>query len=199
MKNNLVRQGYNKVAEDYSSERDQFKNNKYLRKLVELLKPGATILDIGCGSGVPIDKYLIAKGIKVIGIDISKKQIELAKRNVPGATFEVKDMSILRENEYQVDAVLSFYAIFHTPREKHEELFRQINSFLPTGGLILVSMGASDYEGLEDDFHGTHMWWSHYSPDKNKKIIISAGFEILLDEIDVGGGEKHQIIMARKR
>lgn len=139
MKSDLVRKGYNKAAENY----------KYLDQLIGLLTPEATILDIGCGAGIPIDKYLAEKGFKVIGIDISEKQIELLKQNVPQASFEVKDMSELNEGEYQVDAVVSFYAIFHIPRETQEELFRKINSFLSVGGLILVTMSAGEYEGEE--------------------------------------------------
>jgi len=33
-------------------------------------------------------------------------------------------MSELKKDEYKVDAVVSFYAIFHTPRDKHLELFK---------------------------------------------------------------------------
>lgn len=194
----LVKQGYNKAAENYSQQRDQFQNNKYLEKLIELLKPGATVLDIGCGAGVPIDRVLTDKGFRVIGIDISEKQIELAKRNTPKASFEVRDMSELKEGEYQVDAVISFYAIFHTPRETHQKLFDKINSFLPQGGLILITMGAGEYEGVEDNFHGVEMFWSHYGAEKNTEIVENAGFKILLDEIDTGGDEKHQIIIAQK-
>jgi hypothetical protein len=42
------------------------------------------------------------------------------------------------------------------------------------------------------------MYWSHYGPEKNRKIIEEAGFEIIFDKIDTSGGEKHQIILARK-
>ncbi len=195
---NLVREGYNKVAKKYSSNRDQFSNTKYLEKLASLLQPGATVLDLGCGSGIPIDKFLIDKGFKVIGIDISEKQIELAKQNTPTAEFFVKDMSELKNGEFSVDAVVSFYAIFHTPREEHQELFKKINSFLPEGGLILVTMGSGEWEGEEDDFHGAKMWWSHYGAEKNREIIEKAGFEIILNEIDTSGGERHLFILARK-
>lgn len=197
MSKSIVREGYNKAAENYSSDRNQFKNDKYLDKFIELLKQD-TVLDIGCGSGVPIDKYLIDRGFKIIGIDISEKQIELAKKKVPEANYEVKDMSELKHEEYQVDGVVSTYAVFHTPREEHQELFNKINSFLPKGGIILVTMGAGEWEGTEDDFHGAKMWWSHYGPEKNREIVKNAGFEIILDEIDTGNNESHQIIIARK-
>lgn len=199
MKNSdLVREGYNKVAKGYSAQRDLFKNDKYLAELIKLLKPDSTILDIGCGSGIPVDKYLIDKGFKVIGIDISDEQIKLAKQNIPECTLEVKNISDLKEGDYQVDAVVSFYTIFHTPREEHQELFKKINSFLPVGGLILVTMGSGEWEGTEEDFHGSKMWWSHYGTEKNKEIIKSAGFEILLDAIDTSGEERHLFILAKK-
>jgi cyclopropane fatty-acyl-phospholipid synthase-like methyltransferase len=198
MSSDLVKESYNKIAEDYSSQRDVFKNNKYLEKLIQLLKPHARILDLGCGSGVPIDKYLVDKGFKVTGIDISEKQIELAKRNVLEAVFEVKDMANLQDGEFEVDAVVSFYAIFHIPRKKHEDLLRQINSFLPLDGLILITMGSSEWEGVEENFHGSKMWWSHYGAEKNREIVQKAGFKILLDEIDTTEGEKHQVIIAQK-
>ena len=197
MANDLVKKGYNKVAGRYLLQRDQFKNNKYLDHLISLLKPGALILDIGCGAGVPVDKYLFDKGFKITGMDISEKQIELAKKNLPNCSFEVKDMSEVGEGEYHVDAVVSFYAIFHIPREMHLDLFKKINAFLPRGGYLLVTMGSSDWEGSED-FHGTEMWWSHYGAEKNEEIIKQAGFKIIQNEIDDSGGEKHQVILAEK-
>lgn len=199
MSNDLVKRGYNKVAKNYSADRDLFQNQKYLEKFIEQISTGSIILDLGCGAGIPIDKFLAEYRYKVIGLDISEKQIELAKKNLPEQIFEVKDMSGLKENEYQVDAVVSFYAIFHTPKEQHEELFRKINSFLPENGLVLVTMGSSEWEGTEEDFHGAKMFWSHYGAEKNKEIVRQAGFEILFDEVDDSGGEKHLIILARKK
>jgi len=169
-----------------------------LEQLAVLLPKGSTILDIGCGAGVPIDKFLSENGYTVKGIDISEKQIELAKKNVPHASYEVKDMSEFKDNEYDVDAIVSFYAIFHTPREIHFELFKKLASFLKSGGLLLVTMGSSDWEGEEENFHGAHMYWSHYSPEKNVEIVKKAGFEIISDKLDMSGGEKHQIIFCRR-
>ena len=137
MTNDLVKKGYNKVAYDYESKRDQFENTKYLEKLNSLLTPNSTILDIGCGAGKPVDSYFIEHGHKVIGIDISEKMIELAKKNVPQGEYKLLDMSELKVSAYKVDAVVSFYAIFHTPRETHQILLNQFNSFLPKGVLSL--------------------------------------------------------------
>lgn len=194
----LVRKGYNKSAKNYAAGRDLFKNSKYLEILNQRLKPDSLVLDIGCGNGVPIDAYLENHGHRIIGIDISEKQIELARKNLKNQRFDLKDMSEIDLGSYQVDAVVSFYAIFHIPREQHGELFKKINSFLQVNGLILITLGAGEWEGSEDNFFGAKMYWSQNAPETNVKLLNETGFEILLNEIDETGGEKHNIILAKK-
>jgi len=193
----IVRKGYDKIATRYMEARSQLINYRYLEKLNNLLGPGSTILDIGCGAGKPIDRFFVNKGHRVTGIDISRKQIKLAKKNVPQASYYVKDIASLQREEYQVDAIISFYTIVHIPRETHQDFFEKINSFLPEGGLILVTMGSSEREGIED-FYGVRMYFSHYAPEKNRDIIEKCGFELMTDEIETNLGDKHQVILARK-
>lgn len=199
MDSNFIRKQYNKVAEEYSELRKNFKSEKYLKKFASFLRKGATILDIGSGAGIPVDSYLAKLGFRIIGIDISDKQIELARKNVPSAKFEQKDMSKLKNNDYQVDAVVSFYAIFHTPRKTHLDIFRKIKTFIHKGGYILVTMGYSDWEGREKGAGGEIMEWSHYAADKNREIIEKAGFQIVFDKIDTSGGEKHLVVIAKSK
>ena len=144
--NDLARNSYNQIGEAYLQARNQFKNDKYLERLDTLLETGSEILDIGCGAGKPVAQYFVGKDHRVIGIDISEKQIELARTNVPQARYEVKDMA--------VDAVVSFYDIFHLRRELHQDIFKKANSCLRKGGYLLATMGSTDWEGTEDNFHG---------------------------------------------
>ncbi len=195
--NQLVRDAYNKCAKDYSLTRDLFKNKKYLEMLSEYLKPNSEILDIGCGAGKPIDEYLVSKEHKVTGIDISEKQIELAKINVPKVTYLVGDMSEMNFPNNSFNAVVSFYAIFHIPREDHLDLFKKILKMLKPGGLFLTTLGFDDWEGSEE-FHGVTMHWSQYGKDKNLELIKQAGFEIIKTEVDESGGEHHFVVLAKK-
>lgn len=199
MKSNLVKEGYNKAAEDYLKTRDQFRNLPYLQKLNAVLQPHSLILDLGCGAGKPVDEFFVKHGQRVIGIDISEKQIELARKHVPEGRFLVGDMTSLARSAYTVDAVVSFYAIIHVPRTLHREMFLKIHTWLRKGGYLLVTLGSTEWEGTEEDFHGVRMYWSHYGKDWNRHMIKECGFEILLDEIEVAGKEKHQVILARKR
>jgi cyclopropane fatty-acyl-phospholipid synthase-like methyltransferase len=194
--NELVRESYDKIASAYAAQRDEFKNDSYLARLAVLLVPGAKVLDVGCGAGVPVDRYLLAKGLKISGIDISATQIELARRSNPAGEYAVRDMLGLVPGEYNVDAVVSFYTIFHAPRETHATLLWVLRSFLTESGLLLATMGSTEWEGIEE-FHGAEMFWSHYDATTNRSLVEAAGFEVLLDEIDTSGGERHQVLLAK--
>jgi ubiquinone/menaquinone biosynthesis C-methylase UbiE len=193
----LVKQGYDQCAQNYLDQRDLFKNQKYLEDLIIKLEKGSKILDIGCGAGVPIDKFLIKNGFDVTGIDISPKQIKLAQKNNPKGKFLVKDMSAIDFPKNSFNAIISFYAIFHINREEHQKLFNKLFSILKPNGYLLVTMGYEEWEGTED-FHKVKMFWSHYGVEKNLEIIKNSGFKIIHNEIDTSGGEKHLIIFAQK-
>jgi len=193
----LVKQGYDQCAQNYLDQRDLFKNQKYLEDLIQRLNPNSKILDIGCGAGVPIDQFLIEKGFKITGVDISPEQIKLAKQNLSSGEFLVKDMSDINFPDNSFDAIISFYAIFHINRKEHQELFNKLFSILKPNGYLLVTTGSEDWEGIEK-FHGVKMFWSHYSADKNLEIIKNSGFKIISSEIDTSGGERHLIILAQK-
>lgn len=193
----LVKDAYNKCAVNYSQYRFIFKNKKYLEELNGYLENGSKILDVGCGAGIPIDDYLISKGHKLTGVDISEKQIELARINVPKATYLINNMSEMNFPSNSFDAIVSFYAIFHIPKEEHLELFKKIYSFLKNGGLFLATLGYEEWEGSEE-FHGVTMHWSHFGKDKNLELVKQAGFEIIKAETDDSGGEHHFVVLAKK-
>src|SRR5581483_7602872 len=126
--------------------------------------------------------------------------VKLAKKNVPNATFVVKNIMDLRKKEYTVDAVISFYTLFHIPRDHHEDVLEKINSFLPLDGKILLTFGGEDNEIIKD-FHGMPNFWSRYSPEKNLELLKKTGFIIIQETIEhIGGashGGMHQIILGK--
>ncbi len=194
----LVKTGYNVCAKNYADNRDLLKNEKYLQTLVTYLKPKSKILDIGCGSGVPISKYFFDQNFDVTGLDISEEMIKLAKNNLPQCTFLVQDMTDINLPNNSFDAIVAFYSIIHVPREEHKTLLQKLHSLLKKGGYILITMGSDEWEDTSEDFHGAKMFWSHYDSKKNIKLVKESGFDIIESEIDTSWGEKHLVIVAKK-
>ena len=195
---NIVKDGYDKIAKVYLANRDRLKSGKYVQQLLKYLPKKSIILDLGCGAGIPVDDILIKAGHSVVGIDISLEQIKLARQSCRAGDFLVGDIRDLKLDEYRVQAIVSFYTIFHVPRDEQLKLLKILSSYLSAGGMLLVTMGDREFEG-EHTMYGEPMWSSQYGTVKNRKLLESAGFSILLDEIDTSGGERHQVIIAFKK
>ena len=87
----LVRISYNQCARAYNEARHN-QEPALLELIANKLPPYSEILDIGCGTGVPITKALAAQH-KVVGVDFSEEQIKLARANVPEADFICRDIT----------------------------------------------------------------------------------------------------------
>ncbi|KXH72112.1 MAG: hypothetical protein AM326_11290 [Candidatus Thorarchaeota archaeon SMTZ-45] len=90
----LVREGYDKIAEQYDDYRSAFSAEEELDEFMSFVKPNSHILDVGCGTGL-VARALVDNGLQVTGIDISHKMLDLAKHRVPQATFEIGVMTAL--------------------------------------------------------------------------------------------------------
>ena len=197
-KKRIVSVGYDIAAEKYLAERhENLEEMKFLPEFSSLIPKGGKVLDAGCGAGLPFTKYL-SERFDVIGIDISEKQIELAKANVPGAQFLVKDMTQLDFPDNHFDGILAYYSIIHIPREENEGLFLNFYQMLKSKGVVLLCLTATDEpEYINEDFFGAKMYWSGYDSETNLKMLEAAGFELIWSKIvDDSLGEEGKHLFA---
>ena len=188
----LVESGYDHMAEPYLATKDP-DDPLVLPALEEMardLRPGATVLDLGCGAGVPATRWLAEKGFAVTGVDISEKQLDLARKLVPASTFLKSDMTGLDFDQNAFDAVVAFHSIIHVPRKEQQALLEKIQNWLRPGGLFLATLAMADYEGEEADWEGwgAAMRWSHYDAEANERLVREAGFDVLYAEPRTGDG-----------
>jgi SAM-dependent methyltransferase len=178
----LVAEGYDRIWKTYRSwaltcrveERE-----RYASLLISRLPKGSALLDLGCGPGLPVTARL-AEHFRLTGVDASAKQIEQARRDVPGATFLVGDMTRLAFPSASFDAVIAYYSIIHVPREEHVGLFRDIASWLRPGGLFAGAFGTHSKESdIDGDWLGAPMFWSSFDPVTTQDLLRSAGLEVL--------------------
>src|SRR6185369_17353486 len=64
----------------------------WLDRFLAEIPGGGSILDFGCGCGVPIAQYFIERGYQVTGIDASPKLIDMAQASFPSQTWLLADM-----------------------------------------------------------------------------------------------------------
>jgi len=194
-----VKEGYEEgdYEGDYREGREIREKEKELFEGLFDEISGPEVLDLGCGTGLPFDRYLVDQGYNVTGLDISDKHVEKASENVPKADFLQGDFFEKDFEKGSFDAVVSFYAIFHIPREEHEKLFQQIREWVKEDGAVLITLGAEEMKDFKGEIGGQEMFWSSYSPEKNLELLRKSGFEILETYTEDYREESHFWVLAQ--
>lgn len=181
----IVARGYDALGEDYVAWAASYADparQRMLEALSARLAPGARVLDIGCGPGVPTTRIL-ADRFEVTGVDISETQLDAARRNVPEATFVLGDLTLVDFPPGSFEGVTAFYSIIHVPREEHGPVFQRVSRWLIPGGLFLATLSATDDPGWNGDWLGQPMFFSGYEATVNRGLVAAANFDLLIDDV----------------
>ena len=209
MKNpkDIVRQGYDKVSFAYREDHPDASGECYrqykawIAELSAQIDESASVLDLGCGCGVPATQ-LLARHFKVTGCDISSVQIKRAKRLVPNASFVCCDMCKLSFPSETFEAVVCLYAMIHVPVEEQQPLLDDIWNWMKPEGHFLFSAGHREWTGEEANWlgiEGATMYWSHADRDTYIRWLENTGFIVIWDRFIPEGNSGHSLILARKR
>jgi len=198
---NSMQNAYDHIAEQWHADsRGQAYVDRVLRyvdKVLEGLQPRARILDLGCGTGNPIARYIAKKGFRVTGVDQSEKMLEIAKKAVPEAEFINGDM-ISAQLADGFGAAIAWDSIFHVERKHHSGIYHKLAQSLEPGGRLLLSVGASGADGFASEMFGHTFFYSGHEPEIARELLEAEGFEIEIWEIDDPSSRGHIAVIARK-
>ena len=197
----VVRRGYDAVSIRYDEHYGgESKYGPWLSELRERIPAGGAVLDLGCGSGLPVARNLTAAGFQVTGVDISAVQIRRARELVPQARFACADVAAITFSLASFDAVVSLFALIHLPLDDQPVVLGKIAAWLRPGGLLLVTTGYWAWTGTEEDWLGgdAPMWWSHADVATYRTWIAAAGLSIDREDFVPEGDGGHALFWARR-
>ena len=132
-----VEAGYDALADRFGEWMARIEGDpweRFVDELADRLPVGARVLDLGCGNGAKTAR--LADRFDVLGVDISERQLELARAMVPGGAFVQADFAELEFSACAFDAVTALYSMVHVPREEQPALLGRILRWLKPGGLV---------------------------------------------------------------
>jgi SAM-dependent methyltransferase len=132
----------------------------------------------------------IARQARVVGVDISTSQIQLARETVPTGWFVVADMTRLTFRAGSFDAIAAFYSVIHVRRDLHAELLEKIHTWLRPGGVLFGTFGSSDNPDERAEYFGEPMYWSHFDAETTTQLVSAAGFHVVQAEVVEDQGER---------
>ncbi|MFE0593845.1 class I SAM-dependent methyltransferase [Micromonospora echinospora] len=197
----LVRRGYDALSHHYrSDDADDGQYAPWLADLHRRLPASASVLDLGCGCGVPVARFLATAGHRVTGVDISDVQIERARRLVPTGAFRRADATRLDLPPASFDAVVCLYALIHMPLAEQPRLINRIGTWLRPGGWLLTTVGNDAWTGSEDNWLDgpATMWWSQADASTYRSWLRQAGLTITTEDFVPEGAGGHALFWAQR-
>lgn len=181
-KNNVF-ETYNIIAGWFSENRSRGLMEKaYLDKLIDITGKGASVLDIGCGTGMPIMSYLLGQGMNVTGVDASRSMLEIAKENLPSADLIQADMRELSLNR-KFDAIIAWHSFFHLPFEDQPAMFNIFRDHLNNNGILLFTSGIEHGEAWTEN-GGENLFLASLDKDHYQSLLEAHHFHVLVYKED---------------
>lgn len=186
---NKVYEIYEKIAQQFDESRPRALVEKpYLDLAISHLKPGAKILDLGCGMGEPIAQYFIEQGFKLTGIDGSQNMINLASARFPDNKFITCDMRGLDLGK-KFDCVIAWHSFFHLPPDDQRKMFPTFAAHLNKSGILIFTSGTEERDVWSHDIDktlnaGENLYHGSLSTEEYNKLLGQNGFEVITHKVE---------------
>jgi 2-polyprenyl-3-methyl-5-hydroxy-6-metoxy-1,4-benzoquinol methylase len=185
---------YNRIAKDWDNDHtnDQWWKEG-LEKFTSFFRTGASVLDVGCGSGVK-SEILEKEGMAVTGIDFSKKMLDIAKRRVPNTDFQLVDLYDLSDFQKKFDGIFAQAVLLHVPKKDVGEIVHSLKEKLNPGGYFYVAVkerrsGEKEEEMVKENDYGYEYerFFSYFTMEEIKNIFMSEELDIVYESTTHSG------------
>lgn len=191
---------YDKICDDWHNFRSRTAINKCIVDFAKRLKSNGHILDVGCGTGFPIAKFLSDSGFYVTGIDVSEKMIDKAKSlNLINAEFiKIDVLDFCADKKF--DGVIAFDSLWHIELSRQPEIYKKIADMTNDGGYFLFTHGRYTGE-ITGHMFGEKFYYSALDAEKVNALLAKAGFETIYfieNYKEKSTGDRDLLIVAQK-
>ena len=186
-------------AEAAAFDRDRSRSlveRGWLERFLALVPPGAPILDLGCGAGEPIARFLLERGHPVTGVDFAAGMLEIARARFPEAEWVEADMRGL-ELGRRFGGVVAWDSFFHLTRAEQRTIFPVFGRHLVPGGALLFTSGPEDCEAV-GAVGGRPVRHESLSPAGYATLLEAEGFAARAFVAEDAACAGHSVWLARR-
>jgi SAM-dependent methyltransferase len=149
----------------------------WIDRFVDLLAPGAAVLDLGCGGGAPVAAHMVARGLRVTGVDSSSTLISLCRSRLPGEEWIVADMRTLALHR-RFAGILAWDSFFHLHHDDQRAMFAVFADHAAAGGILMFNAGFSHGEAV-GEYRGDPLYHASLDPCEYAGLLAGFGFELI--------------------
>jgi SAM-dependent methyltransferase len=189
---------YQRHAIDWDRERGRSLIEKaWLDQFLALLPPSPSILDIGCGAGEPISRYLIEQGCDVTGVDSSSAMIGVCTERFPDQNWIVSDMRTVSLDR-RFDGILAWDSFFHLCPDDQRQMFPIFRKHAQPKAALMFTSGHLHGEAI-GTLHGEPLYHGSLDGAEYRLLLQQNGFDVLKNIIEDPNCGYHTIWLAQIR
>jgi SAM-dependent methyltransferase len=188
---------YQRHAQAYDRLRGRSLFEKsWLDAFIGLLPESGSVLDIGCGMGEPIARYLIERDFGVTGVDSSLDMIALCKDRFPERTWIVGDMRALSLRR-TFDGLIAWDSFFHLRPDDQRRMFPVFRDHSAPNAALMFTSGPSHGEAI-GTFEGEPLYHASLDADEYRALLETHGFRVVRHVPDDPACNGHTVWLAQR-
>jgi SAM-dependent methyltransferase len=189
---------YRRHARSWAQRRgDRLIEVHWLDRFLKLPPSRPSVLDLGCGSGRPVARYLIEKGCEVTGVDSSPQMIALCRESFPQSEWRVADMRELSP-KHRFDGIIAWDNFFHLGFDGQRRMFPIFGAHAAPRAAVMFTSGPAHGEAF-GQLEGELLYHASLAREEYESLLDANGFEVVghvAEDPDCG---RHTIWLARRR
>ncbi len=189
---------YERNARAWAADRQRgsFLERGWLERFAALLSHGASILDVGCGSGAPIASFLLEAGFEVTGIDSSPTMIEMCRTRRPDGDWLVADMRMLSLRR-SFQGIVAWDSFFHLTRDEQRRMFPLFLVHAAPNAPLLFTSGLDNGEAI-GSYAGEPLYHASLSADEYRSLLHDNGFAVREHVVEDPHCGQHTVWLAQR-
>lgn len=168
---------YNTIADQYAKSVESYYSAIDRDKFLLLISKGGKILDAGCAAGRD-SRYFDSLGYDVVGVDLSQKLLDIAKKKAPYIDFQQQDIRSLPFPPNSFDGIYATAVLLHLDRDEVLPILKQFHTLLKPGGVVCVQVkeGIGEADVKEPISEGKARHFTYFKKDEMESLLTQAGF-----------------------
>jgi SAM-dependent methyltransferase len=169
----------------------------WLDRFLGLLPRQSTVLDIGCGSGEPIARYLVEQGCKLTGVDSAPEMIAICRDTLAQQEWCVADMRSLSLRR-TFDGILAWDSFFHLCPDDQRHMFSVFQAHAAPNTVLMFTSGPSFGEAI-GTFEGEPLYHASLDGAEYGALLDKSGFAVVAHLVEDPACGRHTIWLAQHR
>jgi SAM-dependent methyltransferase len=173
-----TRSVYERNAQAFDRQRGRTLTERaWLDRFLAIVPAGESVLDLGCGAGEPIARYILETGRDLWGVDFAEPMLAIARDRFPDARWVHADMRSLDLGR-RFGGIVGWDSFFHLTKEEQRAVIPLLARHLSPGGALLLTVGPSDGE-VTGTVEGDAVYHASLSPEEYEGLLRDVGLAVV--------------------